>query len=120
MKNFLLSIVFLSLTFTVLNADYLLQNKNQCVHSFYYDLNNSTVNYILSSDLNTLHTSYSVNYRFIPGYDYNSSSSTCSLPSVVQKLSLSSSDYNFLMALMGLLIGFAFLLSVTSIFQRGR
>ncbi len=119
MKKIFLSFLFLFLTLS-LNADFLLKNKNQCVSDFWFDANNSTVNFIYSSQPGTVYSSYSSSYSFVPGYDYNSSSDICSLPPIVKELSLTSSDYNFLMALMGLLIGFSFLLSIILIFKRGK
>ena len=121
MKNFLFIFLFLSLTLSLsLNADYLLKNKNKCVSDFWFDQTNGYVSYIFSDKPDTEYKSFSKSYIFIPGYEYNSSAKTCSLPDVVQQLSLTSSDYNFLMSLMGLLIGFVFLLSIVLIFKRGK
>ncbi len=120
MKN-LFIFLFLSLTLSLsLNADYLLKNKNKCVIDFWYDQSKGYVHYIYSHNPDREYKSSSKTYVFIPGYEYNSSAKTCSLPDIVKKLSLTSSDYNFLMALMGLLIGFAFLLSIVLIFKRGK
>ena len=118
-KIFLL--IFLSLTFSLsANADYFLKNKNKCVSDFWYDQNTGYVYYIYSDKPDTEYKSFSKSYVFIPGYEYNSSVKTCSLPVIVKQLSLTSSDYNFLMALLGLLIGFSFLLSIILIFKRGK
>lgn len=119
MRKFLFFILFLFLTLS-LNADYLLTNKNKCVSDFWYDQKYGIVHYIYSNNPDSEYESYSTSYVFLPGYEYNSSYHTCSLPDIVKQLSLTSSDYNFLMSLMGLLIGFSFLLSIVLVFKRGK
>jgi len=121
MKNFFI-VVFLFLSFTSFaNADFLLQQKNRCVVNFLYKKIDGSykILYAYSSSPNTYYSSRSKSYTFLPGYVY-SSDTNCTLPSIVKKLSLTASDYNFLMALTGLLIGFAFLLAVILIFKRGK
>jgi len=111
----LLITIFSSLS---LNADYLLANQNICIKDYYYK--NWVFYYHMSNSPLILRTTSSKGFEpFIyPGFDYNATSLVCSPSSIPQKLGIDYHLYKFLMALLGLLLGFSFLFALMRIFSR--
>lgn len=108
MKRILLFIVFISPLFASdVRSAYLYQEKNRCVDYFYYDTYGRL--FYKYSHRDTENSTTNKNEHFVPGYEYNSTSGTCYIPPYIQDLSLNPSDYYFLIALVGILVGFTFL-----------
>ena len=102
MKIFL----FIFLSFSFLNADYLLSVKNKCILDYYYS--NSYIYYHYSSSPKILQKSFSKNYQnyIFSGFTYDPNSNICKKN---QYLGLSYYQYNFLYGLFGFFLGFIIL-----------
>ena len=113
-------IIFIIITlfsFSSLNADYLKFNSNYCVIDYWYG-NEDILYYIKSSTPDVVDSRSYKDTVFIDGYVYDSNTSICSLSPIPQKLGIQYHEYKFLMGLMGLLVGFAWLVSFLNIFSR--
>jgi len=99
-----LLLVLISLN--ILNAAYLWKEKNMCIDYYYFKDTNL---YYKPSDSDDEYSTYRTNQTFLPGYEYNSSNNHCQIPSYIQELSIQPDEYNFLLALSGVLAGFTFL-----------
>ena len=112
----LLVLVFVSLFFVSnLKADYLKSSSNFCVSDYWFV--NGTLYYYKSDNNLTLITT-TQNDTFIDGYEYNTENNICSLYPIPQKLGIQYHEYKFLMGLMGLLVGFGWLMGLLHIFSR--
>ena len=118
-KNIFVLIVIFS--FSSLNASYLLGNLERCAEDYYYSYDSSSSKYklyYLNSRTNKWNST-TTNVGYIDdGYVYDENSSICSPSPVPQKLGIQYHEYKFLMGLMGLLVGFAWLVSFLNIFSR--
>lgn len=57
---------------------------------------------------------------FFNGWDYNATTGFCTREKGNNELGLENNQYTYLMALTGLLVGFAFLFPLLNIISRGR
>jgi len=105
MRVFLILFLFLNLSYSA----YLYKQKNRCIDSYYFDQNTQTVYYNYSHNPGTFYSTTKTANDFIPGYEYNSTTGICSIPQNAQLLGLESSQYHFLIALIGVFVGFTFL-----------
>ena len=82
--------------------------KNYCIDKYSFDNN-----YLYFHDVIT-NKNYKTNqpYTLVWGYDYNSTSKRCYLKQDLQKTGLTFYDYNFLIGLSGILVGFIVLYSL--------
>ena len=120
MKKLFLSL-FLLLSFSNLNADYLLGHLERCAKDYYYSYDSSTSRYKLYylNSITDNWNSTTTNVGFIyDGFVYDSNTSECRPEPLPQKLGIQYHEYKFLMALLGLLIGFSWLVSFLYIFVR--
>ena len=101
--------IFLSISLaSLLNASYLLDQSSSnhfCIENYYFQNNNLV--YLKSIDQNWY--SSSSYYLITNGFDYNASSNKCDLIPILKDSGLTYDNYNYLMALLGLLTGFIFL-----------
>ncbi len=101
-----------------------MSNKNRCITDYYYSYDSTVskykIYYYYSSSPTTLMSSSSTKYqRYIyPGYDYNSTSKSCTPLAIPLKLGIQYHVYKMLMALLGLLLGSSFLFALLHIFSR--
>jgi len=110
----LLITIFSSLS---LNADMLFGNNDYCIDEYYYQ--NGSLYYKRSKNQHWYKvTSNNRQAKIYYGFEYNSTSNKC-LPDITsQTLGMSYSEYKFLMALSGLLIGFGIYFGFITIFSR--
>ena len=97
---------------------YLYSNINKCIDSYYFK--NYAFYYVLSDSNLTINATASKNIVIKPGFVYDSLTLKCSPSPIPQKLGIQYHEYKFLMALMGLLIGFSWLISFLQIFSRNK
>jgi hypothetical protein len=120
MKKIIFTIITL-FSFSSLNASYLLGNLEKCAEDYYYSYDSGTSTYklyYLNSRTNNWNST-TTNVGFIDdGYVYDSNTSICSLSPIPQKLGIQYHEYKFLMGLMGLLVGFAWLVPFLNTFSR--
>ena len=99
-------LVFIFLSLSIVNADYLLGHLERCASDYYYSYDSSVSKYklyYLNSRTNNWNST-TTNVGFIDdGYVYDSSTDKCTK---TQNLGLSISQYNFLYSLVGLFFGF--------------
>lgn len=93
---------FITLFCLTLNASYLFDNYNICIEDYY--IQNAEL-YYLRSDNNMLYstTTTKLAQYIYDGYSYDSTTNKCSRDLT---LGLEATQYNFLYALVGLIIGF--------------
>jgi len=110
-------ILFLLIFLTSFSFSYGIYNE-YCIEDYYFKGGRF---YFKRVDKNFYNSaSFFYKYRFFEGgYDYNSSSKKCYKKPLLKELELSNTDFNFLMAFLGLLIGFSFLNAVI-LFFKGR
>jgi len=103
--------LLLSLFFVISlsHSAYLYKQKNRCVESYYFDQSTQILYYNYSHNPDRFYSTTSTSQEFIPGFEYNSTSGICSIPSNAQYLGLDSTDYYLLIALVAVLSGFVFL-----------
>ena len=119
LKKTIFSIITLFLiSYSNLNADYLLTYYgNKCIVSYSIEDNSNYIDVVLS--YSGEHKRYKTSVSNIhPGYYYDAPNNTCNLMPKLIKLGITYEDYNFLMGLLGLLMGFGFFVSVLKIFGR--
>ena len=120
MKKIFLSLLLL-LSFSSLNASYLLVNLERCAEDYYYaydSVANKYKLYYLNSRTDNWNST-TTNVGFIDdGYVYDSDNDICSLSPIPQQLGIQYHEYKFLMGLMGLLLGFGWLMGLLHIFSR--
>ena len=94
---------------------YLLENKNICIDSYYYQYNDDsgkdTFYYIKSSTPDTVY--YSSNksweHKIFPGFVYDDDNKTCKKKPILETLQIDSNTYYMLLGLVGVFVGFVFL-----------
>jgi len=107
-KWLVLSLLMMAST---LNAEYLMTHSNgrkYCATSYKYNQWGSRVYVYLSKD-SYKYIFDSPDVSFETGYIWNEADSTCSLRPELIATGMNYEDYNYLMALSGLLTGFSFL-----------
>ncbi|MFA6139020.1 MAG: hypothetical protein WC667_13180 [Sulfurimonas sp.] len=100
------SLFFVIAFSNILNADFLIPEKNTCVSEYYFQADKM---YYRRSDTHILYFTtnlYSVNIK--DGYDYNSTTDMC-IPHSVVILGMDYKDFNFLLGLIGVIIGGVFM-----------
>lgn len=116
MKKILFTLCFFFLSFSSLKADYLYSLNNECINDYYYL--NSNFYYKKSID-NLWYSSIKSNQEFIyTGFEFDFDTQICKQSTKGIELGLSSTQYLFLLALTGLLTGFAFLFGFINIMGR--
>lgn len=116
MKKIIFSLLFVS---SFLSADWMLNTSYICVNSYYVVPSSGTLYYTRSDTNATLSTTTkSLVDDLIDGYQWNKTTLRCEPIPPNNNIGLRNMDYNYLMALLGLLIGFAFLFSLQLIFSR--
>ena len=122
MKKTIISIIITLFSFSsFLQADYLLGHLERCAQDYYYSYDSNTAKYKLYylNSITQNWNSTTTNVGFISnGYIYDSNTSTCYPAPLPQKLGIQYHEYKFLMALMGLLIGFGWFMGLLHIFSR--
>lgn len=107
-------LISLLLTINFLNASMLLGANSYCIEDFYIK---SGSFYYKRSDNNTWYSTttdtWSTTIR--PNYIYDSSTQQCN-PNLSYILGMEETDFNFLLGLMGVIFGGAFLFFTTQIF----
>jgi len=107
-KWLVLSLLMMAST---LKAEHLMTHSNgreYCATSYKYNEWGNLV-YVGLSRTGLTHTFNSSDVSFITGYIWNEADSTCSLRPELIATGMNYEDYNYLMALSGLLTGFSFL-----------
>ena len=110
--KFLLSLLFVT---NLLNSSMLLDSYNMCIEDYYvqnerlYVLPSSTMIWESTRDTNILKS-------VIHSYKYNSSTNKCE-PDLSLKMGLQIEQFNFLLALTGLVFGGTFMFFTTQIFM---
>lgn len=100
MKKLLLTSLLCS---SVLFADYLYQPSNICIKEYWYS--NGTFFYIRSDTGATVSTvTQNLGDDVFQGYDYNVSTNECAPQTSNNTLGLSNEDFNYLNAVLGLVI----------------
>ena len=113
MREIFVIFILSSSLYLPLKAEYLMQygSYEYCINSYsirdsdrYIDvvLSSNGRKYTLDIDQDQIH----------PGYEYNATAGTCNKKETLQKLGLDYYQYNFLFALLGLLVGVSFLHSI--------
>ena len=112
MKKVFLSFLFLG-SFNFVNADWLMTSINlvnsstsfKCVSSYYFSPSGSSFYYTMSGTLNPV-SMYIRDYQIIfsDGYDFNLSTGQCKPQQLNNTLGLKNEDFNYLNALIGILI----------------
>ena len=109
-------ILFLSLLFlTFSNGAYVYQNK--CIDNYYFD-NGLFLYHVVGSNQYDTTTDFIYSSQILAGYKINGTS--CILDTNATALNISLPAYNFLMALSGILAGFAFFITVILAIKRGK
>ena len=116
MKKFLFILSLSFLSFSSLNADYLLVSHNRCIKSYFYS--NWNLNFYYSATPTILRVVPLKSLNIQPGYKYDPVANTCTKLTILQKLGIDYYHYKFLMALLGLLLGSSFLFALLRIFSR--
>jgi len=96
---------------STLNAEYLMKRSDgriYCATSYKYNDRGNLV-YVGLSRTGLTYSFYSSDVSFETGYIWNEADSTCSLRPELIATGMTYEDYNYLMALSGLLTGFSFL-----------
>ena len=97
-----LTVAFFLLT-NILLADYLYQPSNICIKEYWYS--NGTFYYIRSDNGATVSTTaQNLGDDVFRGYDYNTSTNECAPEASNNILGLSNEDFNYLNAVLGLMI----------------
>lgn len=116
MKKIIFSLLFLS---SFAFSDWLLNTNYFCVSSYWFTPSTGTLTYIRSdTNATSSSTTKSLADDLIDGYQWNKTTLRCEPIPPNNNIGLRNMDYNYLMALLGLLIGFAFLFSLQLIFSR--
>ncbi|WP_201335535.1 MULTISPECIES: hypothetical protein [unclassified Nitratiruptor] len=116
MKEIFIALVLSSSLCLPLHAEYLMQygSSEYCIDSYSIRDSDRYIDVVLSSN----GKSYTLDIdqdQIHPGYEYNATSGTCNKKEVLQKLGLDYYQYNFLFALLGLLIGVSFLNAIIGV-----
>ncbi|AFL68269.1 hypothetical protein [Sulfurospirillum barnesii] len=92
-------------------ADYLFQPSNLCIKEYWYKDGNF---YFIRSDTGAVASTFTTNLGddVYGGYDYNTTTGECTPKSSNNDLGLSSEDFEYLNALIGLLIAILMLWSL--------
>ncbi len=115
MRGIILFILLLTALFAKdTHPAYLYSQRKKCVDYFYYDQSAGRLYYKYSHEDSERSTRYQG--TFIPGYEYNETSMKCYIPQKVGEYGLYPDQYNFLLALTGVLSGFTFLFFMSYIF----
>lgn len=94
---------------------------SRCVSDFWIGPNDGTLKYIFSGSTVINSTTTKNLPQYIQnGWDYNATSGLCTREKGNNTLGLENNQYTYLMALTGLLVGFAFLFPLLNIISRGR
>lgn len=106
------TILFLFIIINFANADYLFQPLNICIKDYYYKQSTGDY-YIVRSDTGATVTDTTKNYGddIFPDYEYNATTGLCS-SSITTTLGLSTLDFNYLNALIGVFIAFLMVWSI--------
>ncbi len=99
MRILILFIAFLSIS----NSDVLYAKKKRCIHDDYYFANNKFYYTYSSNNRHASTTTFKVS-DLVFGYEYKDNK--CQKLQILRDLSLGYRDYQFLVALTGLLLGF--------------
>jgi hypothetical protein len=128
MKKSILIVLFL---FSFSNAEYLFFSSASgsdettfipiCIDDYYFE--NGSVNILMSSNQMWLESTittqnFGLNDLIYSGYKYDSINDRCIPDPLLEYYGLNFYDYNALLALMGLLIGFVLLSTITYLFVR--
>jgi hypothetical protein len=118
MKKIILIIITL-FSFSSLNADYLMGHLERCAKDYYYSYDSGKYKLYYLNSRTDHWNSTTTNVGFIDdGYVYDTDNDICSLSPIPQQLGIQYHEYKFLMGLMGLLLGFGWLLGLLHIFSR--
>ena len=111
-----LKILLLIISFSsVSNASFMLDQVDRCIEDWYSE--NGTFYYYRSDSPNTLRT-YTTNkthWRILSGYEYDITTDRCQ-PTWAKKNGLNNEQFNFLLALIGIIFGSIFMFFSTQAF----
>ncbi|MBE0515514.1 hypothetical protein [Sulfurimonas sp.] len=111
--KYLISLLF---TINFLNASMLLDSKNICIDDFYYTTNQ--FNYLDSKTQTWFYfdsTNINLSKSIIPNFIYDIASDKCS-PNSAFILGMQETEYNFLLGIVGLILGAVFMFFTIQIF----
>lgn len=102
------SLFFIIIFSSVSQGAYVYEQTNDCVDDFY--INGKSLYYKVSGT--TVYTKISTTKyvsSFIDGFDYNATSKNCEISQSKKILGIATKEYNFLLGLMGVIIGGIFM-----------
>ena len=111
----LLSFFSLSSSADIIKNVSMLDKKNKCIYNDYYNSGGKFYYHYVSNDKTYSTSSKNYTNTIVTGYEYDTESNKC-YPAPWLILGMNVTDFNFLMALIGVLFGFVFMASTIYLF----